>query len=96
MIVYRLEYKNGIGPFNVADQIDLTALNDHIYEIEKECKRTYQAYRRKHGINHPDLIAYSVCTIEQKDENGNWWIVSESLEYEPDFTIEDEMEGYPG
>lgn len=36
MIVYRLEYK-GIGPFNAADQIDLDALNDHIYEIEKEC-----------------------------------------------------------
>lgn len=42
----------------------------------------YKAYRRNHGINHPDLIYISVCTIDKKDDKGLWWICSEDLEVE--------------
>lgn len=46
----------------------------------------YQAFRRSHGINHPELIETSTCTIDifYKD---NWWIISEDLmtqQYEPE------------
>lgn len=56
--------------------------------------QAYQAHRRKYGINHPDLINFSICSVEQFD-NGQWWVVSDCLESEPDYTVEDEMEGYP-
>lgn len=40
---------------------------------------SYKAYRRKHGINHPDLISASDMSIDQFD-GENWWIVSEDLD----------------
>lgn len=86
------DYKSAVANALLIAAFDLGAISVK----ENPLLRAYQAYRRKNGINHPDLISFSTCSIEQKDENGKWWIVSESLEYEPDFTIEDEMEGYPG
>lgn len=50
----------------------------------------YKAYRRQHGINHPDLIHTSTCTID-KYIDGQWWIVSEDLEEED---LEPYMEAY--
>lgn len=41
----------------------------------------YKEYRRNYGINHPDLIQYSICTIDRKIAD-NWWICSEDLETE--------------
>ena len=44
----------------------------------------YKAYRRKHGINHPDMIEVSDMSIDQFD-GKSWWIVSENcdtIEYE--------------
>lgn len=46
----------------------------------------YKAYRRNHGINHPDLIFISICTIDKKI-GDKWWVVSEDLE-------EEDMEPY--
>lgn len=46
----------------------------------------YKQYRRQHGINHPDLIHTSTCTID-KFEDGTWWIVSEDLENEDETGI---------
>ena len=40
---------------------------------------SYKTYRRKHGINHPDLISASDMSIDQFD-GENWWIVSEDLD----------------
>ena len=45
---------------------------------------SYKAYRRKHGINHPDLISASDMSIDQFD-GENWWVVSgdcDTIEYE--------------
>ena len=44
----------------------------------------YKVYRRKHGINHSDMIEVSDMTIDQFD-GKSWWIVSEdcdTIEYE--------------
>ena len=40
----------------------------------------YKAYRRNHDINHPDLISYSTGTVDEQDDQGLWWVVSESLD----------------
>lgn len=41
----------------------------------------YKAYRRKHSINHPDLVFISVCTIDKKI-GDLWWICSEDMKEE--------------
>lgn len=44
----------------------------------------YKAYRRKHGINHANMIEVSDMSIDQFD-GKSWWIVSENcdtIEYE--------------
>ena len=54
---------------------------DTLTKASERMIAAYKAYRRKHGINHPDLICISTCTIDKKI-NGCWWIVSEDLENE--------------
>lgn len=51
------------------------------YAIVGRMIAAYKAYRRKHSINHPDLIFISTCTIDKKI-GDYWWIVSEDLEEE--------------
>lgn len=46
----------------------------------------YRTYRQKHGINHPELVASSTCTIDQYD-GRDWWIVSENFLETPDFSM---------
>ena len=43
--------------------------------------KSYKAYRRKHEVNHPDMIWVSDCCIDQFD-GKDWWTVSNDLETE--------------
>lgn len=54
---------------------------DNLTKASEKMLSAYKVYRRSHGINHPDLIFMSTCTIDKKI-NGYWWIVSEDLENE--------------
>lgn len=94
---------NGLEPFisNQPDYISAIATARLIADFDlgrvaangNPTLLAYQAYRRKYGINHPDLINISICSVEQF-ENGQWWVISETLEDTPDYTVEDEIEGY--
>ena len=71
---------------NVLCDFDLGRIRERdTSSAQQRMLSSYKAYRRNHGINHPDLIFMSVCTIDKKDEKGLWWICSEDLEEEEDF-----------
>lgn len=68
---------------NVLADFDLGRVREQdVSTAQQRMLSCYKAYRRSHGINHPDLIHTSYCTIDKKDENNLWWVVSEDLEYE--------------
>lgn len=48
----------------------------------------YRAFRRQHGINHPDAVVTSELSIDQRDSVTNvWWMVSERSNDEPDYEL---------
>lgn len=53
---------------------------DTLTKASERMIAAYKAYRRKYGINHPDL-AFMSCTIDKKI-GDYWWICSEDLEEE--------------
>lgn len=76
-----VEYADLLTKFDLGRISEASLLGDRLRMIA-----AYKAYRRKHGINHPDLIFISTCTIDKKI-GDYWWIVSENLE-------EEDMEPY--
>lgn len=73
-----LRLANVLADFDLGRSIDISL--DHPMIV------AYKAYRQKHSINHPDLISYSTSSVDEMDENGAWWIISESLN-EKEFEI---------
>jgi len=56
----------------------------------KSMIKAYRTYRCSHGINHSDLINISGMTIDQLDDFGNWWTISNNNE-EIEFKLGEEM-----
>lgn len=54
---------------------------DNLTTASERMLSAYKAYRRGHGINHPDLVFTSSCTVDKKID-GQWYICSEDLETE--------------
>jgi hypothetical protein len=55
------------------------------YKLAKSMISLYKKYLQSHGINHTDLIETSYMTIDQLDDFGTWWTISnnnEELEFE--------------
>lgn len=88
---YRVTFSpNGLEPFTweckslerglqIADAIADFDLGRGFDSSCAKVIHSYKAYRRSHSINHPDLIQFSTASVDEKDENGQWWVVSESL-----------------
>jgi hypothetical protein len=87
---YQEAYKRAV----VVSMLDLGREYDKDFEV---IANSYKAFRRKHGINSPDSIAFNSQSIEQMDENGDWWVVGEDANEEPEFTLEEAIEAqmYP-
>lgn len=56
----------------------------------KSMIKAYRTYRCSHEINHYDLINISGMTIDQLDDFGNWWTISNNNE-EIEFKLGEEM-----
>lgn len=105
--MFRVVYSpNGLEPFisNQPDYISAVATANLIADfnlgripVEKNFTLiVYESYRKRNKINDTKLIVTSTCSIEQVGQKYRWYVVSKSLGAEPDFTLDDKIEGYPG
>lgn len=98
---YRICFSpNGLTPFTFAIQsfdegarvqtelckFDIGQMYDEQNKLVARCISAYKAYRRRHGINHPDLIFTSVSTVDVRVDGV--WLVAEM-----DGEVDDD--GYP-
>lgn len=88
---YRITFSpNGLEPFTwlvhtfgaamrLANTLADFDLGRNIPDQNHPMITKYKRYRQKHSINHPDLISYSTGSVDEQDDNGVWWVISEGL-----------------
>lgn len=82
-------FNEGVKVQSELCKFDLGQDYDEQNKLVGRCIAGYRAYRRRHGINHPDLIAFSTCTIDVKVD-GVWLVAEMDGEFDDDgFPIEE-------
>ena len=76
-----IKFERAVVLANLLCKFDLGLTTEAENQVGIQMIQAYKAYRRKHEVNHPDMIWVSDCCIDQFD-GKDWWTVSNDLETE--------------